>query len=334
MQLNGESLGLRRSRVLAGARLTSTGLEKEVRCEMERLAKELGARWSAELTEKTTHLIAATANSDKYRAATRPPLENEVIVATPAWVRACHETVTRRDPSEFGLPPLAGIVVCVTNYALEQRDAFEERVEALGGTFGGSLERGRTTHLVANEAMGSKFEHARAWGLPIVDARWLEACEASGRCLDASNFSVCLPAVVVAEPRVRRQQEHPAAPPTLLGDKLAALDETLADAEPSRVFASCRFYIHGTTRDILLATDGWLKCLRLINMGLGAVYPTYFGRNIITHVLVPPDAEPLPRTAKHKTYKDARDLVNANWLAQSLLAQTLLDTLDFKPVCV
>lgn len=318
MQLNGRSLAERRAAVLAGTRLTSTGLEKVRRDELERLAAELGASWSDELTTETTHLVANVKRSAKCDAASHLG----ILIVREDWIRDCHTSASRLAESEYRLPALFGCVIASTNFDINQREAIKQTVLELGGEYAGALDREHTTHLVCNEPFGDKFEHATRWRIPIATVDWLEACRSARSLVDPTPY---FPQVLDAVP-----DRH-----TLVERKLEQLTVVAELAPVSDIFEPYRFFVHGTPPDALRnSTPCFRTCLNLINRGRGLAYPSYFS-NLISHIIVPPDALPLPRAAAHRTYdvhhNPTLTFLTADWLAQSLQAETRLPVADFQP---
>lgn len=300
---------------------------------MERMATEMGAACSSELTSETTHLVAATVQSAKYRAATRPPLDKTCAVTTVSWVRDCYENTIAYDARRYALPPLLGLCICSTNFALGARDALQKRVEEMGAVYIGSLEKDGTTHLIAMDPSGQKFEFAVSWGLPVVHVGWLDACQTAGKCVDTAPYSL-----VDTPPADEPSRGEPAQPdqttPVQARTVQARVDDltrAVASLEPCRLFAPCRFFVY---RDAP-RPDDWSAaaraCLDLINLGFGAVYPRLFAS--VSHVVVPPDTL-LTRDAKLQFADHA--VVNADWLVESLVARRRFPATDarFVPPCI
>lgn len=298
------------------------------------MATEMGATCSSEVTGQTTHLVAATVQSAKYRAATRPPLEETCTVATEAWVRDCYENTIAYDAKRYALPPLLGLCVCSTNFALGARDALQKRVEEMGATYVGALEKDATTHLVAMEPSGQKFEFAVSWGLPVVHVGWLDACQKAGKCVDTAPYSLVDDAPPAESEAPSSQPSSQPVQTTQARTVQARVDDltrAVASLEPCRLFAPCRFFVYRDTP----RPDDWSAaaraCLDLINLGFGAVYPRLFAS--VSHVVVPPDTL-LTRDAKLQFVDHA--VVNADWLVESLVARRRFPATDarFAPPCI
>eukprot|EP01052_Picozoa_sp_SAG31_P076822 SAG31_NODE_36129_length_316_cov_0.718894_1_plen_72_part_01 len=64
------------------------------------------------------------------------------------------------------VPPLRGQSICTTGFDGEMRAVIKEQTERLGGRYTPSLTVSETTHLIAKEASGAKYEAARAHSIP------------------------------------------------------------------------------------------------------------------------------------------------------------------------
>lgn len=306
------------SSVLEGVCLTSTGLSSRVRKEMETLALELGATWSDELIGgETTHLIVGgKTKSAKFEAATRLGLR----LVQESWIRDCHGDGVRH--KEIGLPVLWGCVVACTGFSGDQRDAIERVVtEDLGGEFSTTLDQQTTTHLVCDYPKGEKYEHAVRWGIPVVTSDWLQSPTEP-----LQAFSPSVP--VENDDRIAED---------MIDTRLDEVRQIVADApEVLDVFEPCRFFIHDPPRNVQddASNPSWTLCLALVNRGRGFVYPKYF-KNVVSHVVVPPRSEPLPKAKTSLDYDlhntPTLTFVTVEWLAHSLKAGVRLPASDFPP---
>lgn len=277
---------------------------------------ELGATWSDELIGgETTHLIVGgRKKSAKFEAAKSLGL----WIVQESWVRDCHSDGARHE--ERGLPVLWGCVVACTGFSADQRDAIERVVvEDLGGEFSTSLDQNVTTHLVCDYPKGEKYEHAVKWGIPVVESAWLASPSEPAR-----DFA----------PRVVPQRREDDRREEALDNRLDLIRQSVADApDATDVFSPCRFFIHDT-RDDMRNHPSWVLCLTLVNRGRGFAYPKFF-KNVVSHVIVPPHAEPLPKAKISLDYdlhnNPTITFVTAEWLAHSLRAGERLPTTDFRP---
>lgn len=310
MQLDGLSAAERRRSVLAGSRLTSTGLERRKKESIEAMALAMGAQWSDELRSGTTHLVAASVLSAKFASAR----ERALRIVRPEWVEECHATALRLGEDRYEVPALQGVVVACTNLGSEDRLLVKEAVEALGGAYAGSLEKGKTTHLVCDEPWGDKFDHATEWGVPIAGSEWIDACTEAGQLVDPAEYRPTRAATLAAE---------------VLDSARVEWDTVAREVEESELFRPCRFCVEGGPE-----TTSFAVCLRLVNRGKGVVYPEFYP-GTTSHVIVLPEAEPLSRSRAARTYATDKHpslaIVTVAWLAASLKAGRLLPAGDFAP---
>ncbi|BFZ60104.1 regulator of Ty1 Transposition [Saitoella coloradoensis] len=73
-----------------------------------------------------------------------------------------------------GLPHMRNMVITVSNYTGNTRTYLEQLVLASGAKFTKSMRQNENTHLITASPTGSKYEHARSWGLVVVNHLWLE----------------------------------------------------------------------------------------------------------------------------------------------------------------
>ena len=59
-----------------------------------------------------------------------------------------------------------------------------------GGRYRGALHKDYSTHLIAKDAVGPKYDAARKWGVEIVSVEWLLQCIEKEKVLDGSPFLV------------------------------------------------------------------------------------------------------------------------------------------------
>eukprot|EP00727_Mastigamoeba_balamuthi_P002584 m51a1_g12322 hypothetical protein (1068) ;mRNA; f:424694-430925 len=140
----------------------------------------------ADLTAHTTHIIATTTDSEKYRAAAR----SGIHIVLPSWLDACLARSLRVDERKFCVPPLLGCIVCPTGLEVSERDALQDAVAALGGEYSADLTR-TVTHLVALEPSGNKYDAAVLWeGVHIVSPQWVPHCAAAKVRVDEALYPV------------------------------------------------------------------------------------------------------------------------------------------------
>ena len=114
----------------------------------------------------------------------------EVIQVTPVWLKtsvAEQKVIAPSRCTEFFVPPKeplrklragppkkgdAPICVCVTGFSGFRRKAIRFLLQAMGADYDDSL-RPCTTHLICQDASGSKYEKAKEWNIHTVSIDWL-----------------------------------------------------------------------------------------------------------------------------------------------------------------
>jgi hypothetical protein len=81
-----------------------------------------------------------------------------------------------------------------------ERDKIQHLVQSHGGIYSGTLDLARTTHLVARECSGAKYEAASQYGLKLVPPEWVYECVRRGVWVaEVDQFAL---------PRARSQRDH------------------------------------------------------------------------------------------------------------------------------
>ncbi|KAJ1307788.1 hypothetical protein OPQ81_001874 [Rhizoctonia solani] len=114
-------------------------------------ARELGATCSSDFTDLTTHLVADAPGSAKYKCA----VELGIPVCTSDWINETHKRWLAGDDidpeesvSAHLLPPLKGVVVCVTRLEDDTaRDRLNKSSRRLGASYRSHMNR-EVTHLL------------------------------------------------------------------------------------------------------------------------------------------------------------------------------------------
>lgn len=57
-----------------------------------------------------------------------------------------------------------------------------------GGRYRGDLYKGHSTHLIAKETAGAKYDAARKWGIEIITVNWLLQSIEKEKVLDENLF--------------------------------------------------------------------------------------------------------------------------------------------------
>ncbi len=77
--------------------------------------------------------------------------------------------------NQHALRALEGLVICATGFSAHEREEIRLRAQRLGAGFSLDLTKD-CTHLIAKSNIGSKYEYATKWGLPVASMQWIEDC--------------------------------------------------------------------------------------------------------------------------------------------------------------
>lgn len=97
-----------------------------------------------------------------------PPSQDSVVLPSP-MDRLLHHPWPRY--SAGGFP---SHILTISSYSGAARESLKRMIEYLGGKFEGNMTKHRTTHVVSYAESGDKVKHARQWGIPVVNHRWVE----------------------------------------------------------------------------------------------------------------------------------------------------------------
>jgi DNA replication regulator DPB11 len=156
----------------------------------------MGADHKYDLTSDVTHLVVGGLDTSKYKyvAKERP----DVKVVLPAFVEAVKESWMKGGGTdvealelEFRLPTLHNLNICVTGFENQKREEIIAFVNQHGAEYHGDLTK-KCTHLIAAVTRGSKYDHARKWGITIVGQEWLVDSVERGMILDEKLYDPTL----------------------------------------------------------------------------------------------------------------------------------------------
>jgi DNA replication regulator DPB11 len=156
----------------------------------------MGADHKYDLTSDVTHLVVGGVDTSKYKyvAKERP----DVKVVLPAFVDAVKESWMKGGGTdvealelEHRVPTFHGLRICVTGFESQKREEIIAYVNHNGAEYHGDLTR-KCTHLIAAAARGSKYDHARKWGVTTVGQEWLVDSVKRGMVLDETLYDPLL----------------------------------------------------------------------------------------------------------------------------------------------
>lgn len=229
-------------------------------------------------------------------------------------------TTTRRKLSvEPNDSPLRGVVVCLTGLPADEKIKFHQWVEDLGGRYARDLDTSTTTHLIAQDPEGAKYEAAMTCSnIAVVSPGWLEASVKSKRRAEESLFSWRGP-----EKELGGELED-----NMLEDLSPSLDRLLQGLQPATLFCSCRFLLLGFEGQEELCN----KFAKLIRRGRGTIY--WELNELITHLIVHDDCTQEIRDAARTVslhHPNEPASVSPLWVIQSCDENRLLETAKYPP---
>ncbi len=165
---------INQSQVLLGCLLCLSGFNEVEYVKVAKLTAFLGAQLESTCSPRISCLIA------KYMGASlcEQAIKYEVPIVGVQYLHDIQATQQLLPIERYLLPPLYRLNICCTGLSSEQRKRIQQQVDSLGGKFSAELVRDQSTHLIATQAQGSKYQHARSWGnVKIINTSWLDDCE-------------------------------------------------------------------------------------------------------------------------------------------------------------
>ncbi|CAN0249918.1 unnamed protein product, partial [Ectocarpus fasciculatus] len=160
--------------LLHGVVACCTGVTNTLKEDLREKVVAMGGSFDVNLTMSTTH--------------------QGVVVVRPDWViESCREG--RKLPCDrHSLPPFEGLRITITGLSLDRKAELRAMIESGGGEYMGAMEARNTTHLVAEEATGMKYEAAISpeWNgsIKVVHSRWLQQSHTRNLRLPEEHFPV------------------------------------------------------------------------------------------------------------------------------------------------
>jgi hypothetical protein len=158
----------------------ATGISKDDERILETQLQALKGEYTKHFSRNVTHLIVKRVGSDKHRYALRTA---SCACVSINYIEECTSHGVVLPVTDFPVPVFAGLEITVTQIDMDTRDRFQKLVESRGGRFSRTLEVGVTTHLIACEGSGEKFNCAYGH-LHVVRPVWIDDCvQANGKFL-------------------------------------------------------------------------------------------------------------------------------------------------------
>ncbi|TKA53850.1 hypothetical protein B0A53_03640 [Rhodotorula sp. CCFEE 5036] len=197
---------IREGKPLSGCKVSVSGCTA-IKEDLWAVAVEYGAERHPGLLADTTHLVAETHDSEKYRVA----MQLGIPVLKPSWLWAVRAAWVSGEPvnyqkleDEHRLPPLAGVVACLTRFARgPYRDSLKAELVRHGATVISQLTN-KVTHLIVASPyaphsqtppseklmQAQRNAHHLRPGFVVVWEGWVQAAISSGgvRPEDAAQY--------------------------------------------------------------------------------------------------------------------------------------------------
>lgn len=163
---------------MKGLTITSTGFNAQEKKDIADHVQFMGGIYTSAFHGNVTHLLVKNVAefSQKYKVA----VAKDIPIMTTKWVDAvwsasCKESVHGNDPTfaKFACPPFQGLVVCVSQIAMKDRDSLKKIIESNGGQYSGQLEMGKTNILITPVAEGEKYIYAKRWKIRCIKPDWV-----------------------------------------------------------------------------------------------------------------------------------------------------------------
>ncbi|KAG9311103.1 hypothetical protein JVU11DRAFT_9012 [Chiua virens] len=170
-----------------------------------KMAFELGAMSTNDLTDRVTHLIADSHTGAKYTCA----LELKIPIMTPDWITEAHAVWLRgddvdveQDVTKYRLPIFSGVILCLSGIDdVQRRTEINRLVTKHQGIYLKDLERPvRVTHLLCSgdietdkRKYAEKFNKRKEANIHLVWEEWFwDSLEFGGR-FDEKKYQVSRP---------------------------------------------------------------------------------------------------------------------------------------------
>ncbi|KDO32954.1 hypothetical protein SPRG_02647 [Saprolegnia parasitica CBS 223.65] len=274
----------------------STGLTPEENTGAQGLVHELGMSWDDDLHVGVTHLLAKTVGSDKYKAA----IAAGMVVVKPDWLVECSRAGSIVPTAAHELGILEGLCICTTGLYMEDREMVEQLCDEHRAVYQTDLIFGTTSHLLAEQAGGAKYDAAIAHGIPVVTLQWMAACVEAKALVDEDNYRVLADDDVTLDDGPSSSMK--------LSDELTQCIALLRDEPRGDFLDGCVLWLPGFSQDILL------KMKWLVRFGMGTRYDAY--NPSVTHII----ADVLGNWRHYCDTNSSLEVVSPKWLIESCLA--------------
>ncbi|KAK9454521.1 hypothetical protein V1511DRAFT_502213 [Dipodascopsis uninucleata] len=180
---------------LNGFVLCCTGIESDLRSDIDAKSKSMGAIHRLDLMSDVTHMIAASVDTPKYRyvVSKRP----DIIFLRPDFIPKLYRKWIEGEDFEihaeirdYGLLPVFNSLrICLSNIPVDIRQKYSRLIKDNGGEYMSSLSLS-TNYLVVAAPKGEKYEYAIKNDIKIAHFTWLDACAKREAIVDPIDYSL------------------------------------------------------------------------------------------------------------------------------------------------
>ncbi|OQS06200.1 hypothetical protein THRCLA_01745 [Thraustotheca clavata] len=265
--------------------------------------------WDDDLHAGVTHLVAKGVGSEKYKAAVAAGM----IVVKIEWLVESKKQGKIVPAEEYKLGILEGLCICTTGLYVEDREMVEQLCDEHHAIYQPDLSFGTTTHLLAEQVGGAKYDAAVAHGIPVVTLEWIAACVEAKAYVDEDRFRL----------QDDDNHEEESGPTSMkLNDELTQCIAQLRDEPRGDFLDGCVFWLSGFNPESIQ------KMKWLIRFGMGSRYDSY--NSSVTHII----AEAAGNWRHLSDTNGNLEIVSPKWLIESCLAFECMQETLFPVIAV
>ena len=200
-------------------------------------------------------------------------------LVTPQWVFDCQQAADGSYPPESSYAvyhvAFKGLIVSALGYAPEEKEQLRREVLLGRGTFFDEL-RSNATHVISEDANGTKCAAALRQGKSVVNKQWCFDSGIEGKALPTSAYEV-------------KPQSHTIASGATLQNSVSEICDISIDSETQdgQYLDSCIIHIPSST-NCKFSKDDRKKLIKLIRRGGATRLDKY--DDTVTHIVAPSTA--------------------------------------------
>jgi len=176
--------------------VSASGLPIKEREKVYSRIKEMGGKESRDFTESVTHLVTEGTTSEKYKVA----VKLKKYVVNTQWIDECWKQFEKngcvskslKEGTGFLLPPFIGCIISVSGLSLEKKEEIAKLTVKYGGKYSKELTN-QCTHLITEEAQGTKYIFAEKNDIFTVYPAWFYDCIDVHGVIEEANYIVVPP---------------------------------------------------------------------------------------------------------------------------------------------